>query len=329
MRRIGLVAILLVFSLVSAPSPTQAQPADKVRRIGFLSGTSRSPVLFRDTEGLTQGLREHGYVEGQNLLIEWRFAEGRSDRLPDLAAELIRLKVEVLVTVSSPAAIAAKNATAAIPIVFTQVPDPIALGIVSSLAQPGGNLTGFAQQSVELTGKRLELLKEAVPPLKSVVILTDSANPTRALGVQEAQSVARRLGLEARLIEVRDADELEPTFTTIARERSRGVVMVPSTFLVTHGIQIAELAIKRRLPLLGWTDSWAKLGALVSYGPSTFDTLRRAGGHVAKILDGVKPGNLPVEQPTKFELIINLKTAKALGLTIPQSVLLRADQIIE
>jgi putative tryptophan/tyrosine transport system substrate-binding protein len=269
---------------------------------------------------------------GQNLLIEWRFAEGRNDRLPTFAAELVRLKVEVVVTVSTDAALAAKKATASIPIVFTQVPDPVAQGVVSNLARPGGNLSGFSILAIELTGKRLELLKEAVPSLKSVIILTQRGRPANALTLNEAEIAAPRLGLEARLVEVRDADELESAFTTMARERARGVVLVPSPFLVTHRIQVAELAIKSRLPVLAWTGSgsvWANSGVLVSYGPSTFDILRRAAGHVAKILNGAKPGDLPVEQPTKFELVINLKTAKALGLTIPQSLLLRAVQIIQ
>jgi len=198
---------------------------------------------------------------------------------------------------------------------------------VPSLARPGGNLTGFSILGLELTGKRLELLKEAVPSLKSVIILTHSPNAVNALALKEAQIAARKLGLEARLVEVRDADQLEPAFTTMARERTGGVVLVPSFFFVTHRSQVAELAIKSRLPVLSWTDALS--GALISYGPSSFDIHWRAGGQVAKILNGAKPGDLPVEQPTKLELVINLKTAKALGLTIPSSVLGRADQVIE
>jgi putative tryptophan/tyrosine transport system substrate-binding protein len=266
---------------------------------------------------------------GQNLLIEWRFAEGRNDRLPTFAAELVRLKVEVVVTVSTDAALAAKKATASIPIVFMQVPDPVAQGVVSNLARPGGNLSGFSILAIELTGKRLELLKEAVPSLKSVIILTQRGRPANALTLNEAEIAAPRLGLEARLVEVRDADELESAFTTMARERARGVVLVPSPFVVTHGLRIAELAIKSRLPVLASTSTSSLRGALMSYGPSTSDIFRRAGGHVAKILNGAKPGDLPVEQPTKFEFVINLKTAKALGLTIPQSILTRADEIIQ
>jgi putative tryptophan/tyrosine transport system substrate-binding protein len=280
-------------------------------------------------DALRQGLREHGYVEGHNLLIEWRFAEGRYDRLSGFAEELVRMKVEVVVTLSTEAALAAKNATESIPIIFTQVSDPVASGVVSNLARPGGNLSGFSILAVELTGKRLELLKAAVPSLKSVIILARRGSPVNAVAVKEAQIAAQKLGLEARLVEVRDAGELEPAFTAMARERARGVVLVPSSFLVTHGGEITELAIKRRLPMLVWTDTEALRRALMSYGPSASDVLRRAGGHVAKILNGAKPGDFPVEQPTKFELVINLKTAKAIGLTIPPSVLGRADQVIE
>ena len=324
MRLIGLAVVLSV-GLTLAALAAEAQQTEKVRRIGYLSATSPTEA----SDGLRQGLRSHGYVEGQNLLIEWRFAEGRYDRLPGFAAELVRLKVEVVVTVATEAALAAKKATAAIPIVFTLVSDPVAAGLVSNLARPGANLSGFSMLAIDLTGKRLELLKEAVPSLKSVAILTDRANYVNASVLKEAQIAARKLGLEVRLIEVRDADELEPAFTTIAREGARGIVLVPSPFLVTHRIQIAELATKGRLPVLGWTDTLVQGGALISYGPSAVDIQRRAGGHVAKILNGAKPGDLPVEQPTKIELVINLKTAKALGLTIPQTLLLRADQVIE
>jgi len=326
MRRIGL-AVVLAVSLALAPVAAEAQ-ATKVYRIGFMAQQSAAD-LARYVNAFRQGLREHGYVEGQSLLIEWRFAEGRYDRLQSFAAELVGMKVDVVVTLSTEAALAAKKATASIPIVFTQVSDPVASGLVASLARPGGNLSGFSLIAVELTGKRLELFKEAVPSLKSAIILCHRGSPVNALALNEAEIAAQRLGLEARLVEVRDADELEQAFTMTARERFRGVVLVPSSLLVTHGLRIAELATKRRLPLLGWTDLQAQKGALMSYGPSASDVLRRAGGHVAKILNGAKPGDLPVEQPTKFELIINLKTAKALDLTIPQSILLRADQVIE
>jgi ABC-type uncharacterized transport system substrate-binding protein len=278
MRLIGL-AVALALAVTFAPLAGEAQQADKVRRIGFLSGTSRSPAIAHDLDGLIQGLREHGYLLGQNLLIEWRFADGRTDQLPGFAAELVRLKVEVIVTVSTEAAFAAKKATASTPIVFTQVPDPVASGLVSSLAQPGGNLSGFSILSVELTGKRLELFKEAIPLLKAVIILSHRGSPASALGVKEAEAAASRLRLEARHVDVSDTDELERVFTTLPREPiPPGVVLVSSTFLVAHGSQVADLAIRRRLPLLAWTNTLARSGALMSYGPSTFDVLRRAGG---------------------------------------------------
>jgi ABC-type uncharacterized transport system substrate-binding protein len=309
-------------SIVAAPLAGEAQQAEKVRRIGFLSGTNR----FESYDALRQGLHEHGFIEGQNLRIEWRFAEGRTDRIAGLAAELVSLNVEVIVAVAPDCALAAKKASASTPIVFTQVSDPVALGVVSSLARPGGNLPGFSILALELTGKRLERLKEAVPSLKSVIILTHSGSPSNALALKEAQIAARKLGLEARLVEVRDADQLEPAFTTMARERT-GIVLVPSFLFVTHRRQVAELAIKSRLPAVSWTDGLS--GALITYGPSSFDIHWRAGGYVAKILNGTKPGELPVEQPSKLALVINLKTAQALRLTIPQSLLLRADQVLE
>ena len=313
-------------NIVAGPVGARAQNPDKVRRIGFLSAAIQGSEI---DDALRQGLREQGYIEGQNLLIEWRFAEGRYDQLPGFAAELVRLKVEVVVTLSTEAALAAKNATASIPIIFTQVSDPVASGVVSNLARPGGNLSGFSILAVELTGKRLELLKAAVPSLKSVIILARRGSPVNAVAMKEAQIAAQKLKLEARLVEVRDAEDLEPAFTAMARERATGVVLVPSSFLVTHGDEIGDLATKRRLPMLVWTDTLVLRRALMSYGPSAPDVLRRAGGHVAKILNGAKPGDFPVEQPTKFDLVINLKTAKALGLTIPPSVLGRADQVIE
>jgi putative tryptophan/tyrosine transport system substrate-binding protein len=304
----------------------QAQQTEKIRRIGFLSAALPGPEV---DGAFRQGLREFGYVEGHNLLIERRFAEGSYDRLAGFAAELVRLKVEVVVALSTEAALAAKKATPSIPIVFTQVSDPVASGVVSNLARPGGNLSGFSILTVELTGKRLELIKEGVPSLKSVIILCHRGSPANALALKEAQIAAPRLGLAARLVEVGDAEELEPTFTMMARERASGVVLVPSSFLMTHASQITELATKRRLPLLAWTDALVLRRALMSYGPNTSDVLRRAGGHVAKILNGASLGDLPVERPAKFELVINLKTAKALGLTIPQTLLLRADEVIE
>lgn len=318
-------SVTLALGLFFGPL-AEAQQADQVRRIGFLS--MPTPVLA-NVEAFRQGLREEGYVEGRNLLIEWRSADGKTERLPGLATELVRLKVEVIVTQATEAAPAAKNATASIPIVFTYVSDPVALGLVASLARPGGNITGIASISGDLTGKRIELLKEAIPSLKSVALLTNPANPVSASSMKEAQIAARRLGLDVRLVEVHHPAELEPTLTSIAQERAIAVALVPGGFLVQHRVQIAELATKGRLPVLGWHRTLTESGALISYGVNSVEIARRAASHVAKILKGAKPADLPVEQPTKVELIINMKTARALGLTIPGSLLLRADQVIE
>ncbi len=313
----------LTLGAVAAPLATEAQQAERVRRIGFLSAPPANVEEFR------QGLRENGYVEGRNLLIEWRSADGQDERLPGLAAELVRLKVEVIVTQGTSAPLAAKNATTQIPIVFTYVSDPVALGLVGSLARPGGNMTGVASISGDLTGKRLELLKEAIPSLKSVALLTNPANPASASGITEARVAARRMGLEVRLVEVRHLAELELAVTSIAHERAIAVVLVPGSFLLTYHTQIAELARKGRLPMVGWNRVLAESGTLISYGPSSVEVYRRAASHMDKILKGAKPADLPVEQPTKFELVINLKTAKALGLTIPRTLILQADQVIQ
>jgi len=316
--------VTVAFACVATPSSDDAQQADKVRRIGFLSAPSRFPEI----EGFREGLREHGYVEGRNLLIDWQFADGRDERLLGLASELVTRKVEVIVTFASSAALAAKKATTTLPIVFAAVSEPVALGLVATLPRPGGNVTGFTNIATDLTGKRLELFKEADPSLKSVVILTDPANPASALTLEEAQVAARRLGLKARLLEVHHPSELEPAFAAIAREVGAGVVLVPGPFLFAQRLQIGALATRRRLPVLGWVRAVAESGALISYGASFPDMLRRVAGYVDKILKGAKPADLPVEQPTKFEFVINLKTAKTLGLTIPQTLLLRADEVI-
>jgi len=319
------LAVSLALSILAAPLAAEAQAA-KAPRIGFLSTTTLvDPVV----DGFRQGLREHGYIEGQNLLIEWRFAEGRgSDRLPGFATDLVSRKVEVIVTVGNVAAFAAKKATGTIPIVFAVVHEPVATGLVPSLARPEANVTGITQLGVELIGKRLELLKEAIASLKSVVIPLVRTEPLAERFAKEAQMAGRRLGLEIRPIDVHDIDDLQRAFRAVARE-SGAVCLVPSGLLYTHRLQIGELATKARVPLIGWVSGFVTSGALMSYGPSHFDAGRHAAGFMDKILKGAKPGDLPVEQPTKFELVINLKTAKALGLTIPPSLLLRADQVIE
>jgi len=327
MRQIGLAVVLAVgLALPALTVEAQQVGTGKVYRIGFLGAPAPLPA---NVNAFRQGLRENGYVEGRNLFIEWRSAEGQEERLSGLAAELLRMNVDVIVTEGPSAALAAKNATAVTPIVFTFVPDPVGLGVVAGLARPGGNITGLTNLGVELTAKRVELLKEAIPALKSVVILTDPANPGSAPHLKEAQIAARRLGLEASLVEVRHRSELEPALAKIAHKRNLAVVLAPGPFVFTHRLQIVELATNGRLPVLGWVRSVGESGALITYGANNLDILRHAAVYVDKILKGAKPADLPVEQPTKFELVINLKTAKALGLTIPQSVLLRADQVIQ
>ncbi len=319
------LSVTLILGLLFSPLAA-AQQAERVRRIGFLSAPTPSPAMI---DAFRQGLRENGYVEGRSVLIEWRSAEGKAEQLPGLAAELVRLKAEVIVTVASLATLAAKKATNTIPIVFTQVGDPVGSGIVASLARPGANVTGLSNVTVDLTGKRLELTKEAVPALKSVAILTNPADPLHTSYLKETKIAAGGLRLEVRVVDVRHPSELEPAFTTIVQARVQAVVLAPGPFIFTHRTQIANLSTKARVPVVGWDRELAESGALISYGPNRLEILRRAAVYVDKILKGAKPADLPVEEPMRFELVVNLKTAKALGLTIPQSVLLRADDVMK
>lgn len=319
------ISVTLILGLLFSPLAA-AQQVEKVRRVGFLSAPTPSPAMIN---AFRQGLRENGYVDGRSIVIEWRSAEGKDEQLPRLAAELISLKAEVIVTFASLATLAAKRATTTIPIVFTQVGDPVGSGFVASLARPGANVTGLTNVVVDLTGKRLELTREAVPGLKSVAILTNPADLNRASYLTETEIAAGRLGLEVRVVDARHLSELQPAFTTIAKARAQAVVLAPDPLIFTHRLQIANLATKARVPVVGSDRELAEAGALISYGPNRLETLRRAAVYVDKILKGAKPADLPVEGPTKFELVVNLKTAKALGLTIPQSVLFRADDLIK
>jgi putative ABC transport system substrate-binding protein len=313
-------------ALLASAHSAAAQQVGKVWRIGCLWAPALVPV---DQEAFRQGLRELGYVEGQGLSIEWRSAEGRDERLPSLASEMVRLKVDVIVTVGVTAPAAAQKATSEIPIVFTFVADPVAQGLVRTLAQPGANITGLSTFYAELSAKRLELLREAIPSLKAIVIITTPALPANAAAAQETQMAAHKLGLEGRIVAVRDLAEVESGIKAAAKARAGAVVLIPDPFIYTYRAQIAELATKGGLPVLGWQKRVAESGALISYGINPADVLHRAAYFVDKILKGAKPADLPVEQPTKFELVINMKTAKALGLTIPPSLLARADQVIE
>jgi len=312
----------LVGGLLAAPL-AEAQQVGKVWRIGCLWSP---PPVPADMDAFRQELRRLGHLEGRDLLIELRSAEGSLDRLPGLVSELMKLKVDVIVTIGPPAVAAAQKATSDIPIVFTFVFNPVG-NLVRTLARPGGNITGVAALQSELTAKRLEFLKEAIPSLKSVVILTGPlfVNAT----AQETQAAARGLGLEARIVSVRQPGDLEPAITKVAQVRASAIVLAPDTLFYTYQAQIAKTATQAGVPVVGWTNRMVESGVFMSYAASTADVMQRAAYYVDRILKGAKPGDLPVEQPTKYELVINLKTAKALGLTIPQSILSRADQVIE
>ena len=327
MRLIRLAAILAV-SLTLAPLVAGAQ-STKVYRIGFLGAASASASTSATrVEALRAGLRDLGYVEGKNIVIEYRWAEGKYDRLPVLAAELVRLKVDVLVTAGTPGISAAKQATPTIPIVMAGSGDAVATGLVASLARPGGNITGLTDAVLELRAKWLELLKEAAPRTERVAVLVNPDNPGTVLGFRTLETTARSLRVELHQFEARRPHELEDTFAAMARSRVDAVVVNTDSVLNTNVRIIADLAVKRRLLAAGSTE-FADAGGTIGYGVAFSDNYRRAALFVDKILRGRKPAELPVEQPTKFELVINMKTAKTLGLTIPQTLLLRADQVIE
>jgi len=316
-------------SLLAAPLAAEAQQAGKVPRIGVLSliSASSAPQLF---EAFRQGLRELGYVEGQNLAIEWRYAHGKVERLPDLAAELVRLKPDVIIAISTPTAEAAKQATGTIPIVALIIGDPIAAGLVSSLARPGGNITGVATEiTPALSAKQLQLLKEVVPKIRRVAVLLNPDWDLNAARWNETQRAAQSLRVELVRVEIRHASAIEAAFATMNRERADALFVFgdPLVYILQH--QIGDLATRNRLPSISQYREGADAGGLISYGPNFAASARRAATYVDKILKGAKPADLPIEQPTKLELVINLRTAKALGLTIPPSLLLRADQVIE
>ena len=310
------------------PLAARAQQAGKVPRIGYLSPSSVG-FAARD-EAFRQGLRELGYVEGKNIVIEYRFAEGKFDRLPDLAAELVRLEVDVIVAVVTQASLAAKHATRTIPIVMVGVSDPLGSGLVASLARPGANVTGTSSMTSEVVGKSLELLKEAVPAVSRVAVLWNPDNAIlQAQMLRETQLAAGRLGVELQTFGARSADELEPAFAAITRERVGALLVLADPILVIQQKRIVDFAERNRLPAMYGIKDYAAAGGLMTYAPNMEGQYRRAAAHVDKILKGAKPSDLPVEQPIKFDMVINLKSAKALGLTIPQSLLIRADEVIQ
>ena len=314
--RFALGAVILTFSF-----PAEAQQPKKIPRIGYLTGVGSAP-----SKAFLQGLRDLGYIEGKNILIEFRTTEGKSERLPELAAELVRLKVDVIVADTAGAVIAAKNAMPTIPIVMRNVGDPIALGWVASLAHPGGNITGLATLAPEVSGKRLELLKEVIPKLSRVAFLSTPFKGFRT-SIKETEVVAQVLGLQLHILQIRGADELEGAFDVARNQRAGALLEAQAAFL--YQSRIIDLAAKNRLPTMYNNQRFVELGGLMSYGRRPFFEGPRIASMVDKILKGTKPADIPVEQPTKFELVINLKTAKQTGVTIPPKVLMWADRVIE
>ena len=306
----------------------QQKPA-KVYRIGVLI-PSNPAATARTQEAFKQALREHGYVEGQNVIVERRYGEGRADRLSDLAAELVRIKMDVIATATDPAIAAVKQQTQTIPIVMVGSTDPVATGFVASLARPGGNVTGLSNLSPELSGKRLELLREVVPGLSRVAIVWNPGVRGAVFDYKETESAARSLRLQLQSVEVSRAEDLDRAFSAVTNQRAQAlIVQTPNPVLFSNRAQIVGFAQRNRLPSMYGQSAFVDDGGLMSYGISSVEGWRRAAAYVARILKGAKPADLPVEQPTKFELVINLKTAKAIGLTIPQQLLLRADRVIE
>ena len=319
----------LAGSLPALPLAARAQEPGKPRRIGFLE--AGAPAANRHfLEAFKRGLRELGYVDGQNVVIVDRWADGQVDRFPALLNELIQLKVDIIVVASTAGAVAARAVVTTIPVIFVGVQDPLGVGLVASLGRPGGNLTGFSQAEEDgLVGKRLELFKEAVPPMPRLALIWNPTAPGLAPRLNEARTAAARFGVSLRPFEVRAAKELDGAFAEMTRERMTGLMVLADPLTVRNRAQIVDLAAKARLPGMYPFLEFARTGGLMAYGPSVPELFRRAAGYVDKILKGAKPADLPVEQPTKFELIINLKTAKALGLTIPRRILARADEVIQ
>jgi ABC-type uncharacterized transport system substrate-binding protein len=307
----------------------QAQQPKKVPRIGLLVPDSKSAASIR-TEAFRQGLHELGYVEGQNIVIEYRFADGKMDRFPDLAADLARLKVDIIVSAGGNGITrAAQQATNTIPIVMTNVLDPVGSGFIASLARPGGNITGLTAISSDLAGKRLELVKETFPKASRIAVLLDPGDASKVVELKEVQAAAHSLGIKLQSIEVRSPADFESAFKDGVRKQAGALLVLQSTVTNTHRKPIADLATKNRLPTMWGESGLLDAGGLMSYGPNYADLFRRAATYVDKILKGAKPADIPVEQPKKFEFIINLKAAKQIGLTIPPNVLARADKVIK
>jgi putative ABC transport system substrate-binding protein len=303
-------------------SQVKAQQSSTIPRIGYLGGPSAAAEL-------REGLRERGWIEGQNILVEYRFAGAKPEQLSEFAAELVRLKADVIVAVSTPAAQAARKATDTIPIVFSMVSDPVASGLVVSLARPGGNATGLSNMLPEQSGKLLELLKEAAPGVSRVAVVWDSANPGKILELKEMQTVAPLLGMTLQSLEVHSEKDVQNAFSAISKTRSNGLVTFIDAVTVSHRQKIVDFAAKNRLPSIYQASDFVSAGGLMSYGANRVELHRRAATYVDKILKGTKPVNLTVERPIKFDLVINFKTAKQIDLTIPPNLLVRADRVIK
>ena len=328
MRKAGVLSILFIVVLLVVAIIAEAQQPKKVPRIGYLNTSYFSANPAR-REAFLQGLRELGYVEGKNIVIEWRSSEGKPDRAPVLAAELVRLKVDVIVTGGSTATRPAKEATVTIPIVMTQDSDPVGNGFVASLARPGGNITGLSNFAPELSGKRLELLKEVVPKLSRVAVFGNATVPGNAQMLKETELAAGAFGVKLQYLEMRISADLETVFRAANKSRADAILLLVRGPVALPYREIAELAVKSRLPAIYSGREYVEAGGLMSYGVSLDDLDRRAAAYVDKILKGRKPADLPVEQPKKFEFIVNLKAAKQIGLTIPPNVLARADKVIK
>jgi putative tryptophan/tyrosine transport system substrate-binding protein len=321
---LGALLLALCFMLLAPCFSVQAQPG-KVPRIGFLTAAASTTERI---EAFRQGLRELGYVEGKNIVIEYRTAEGKLENLPALAAELVRLKVDVIITRGPPPTRSAKEATNTIPIVMGWDYDPVGNGFVASLARPGGNITGLSSLAPEISGKQLELLKEIVPKLAQVAVMGTSTIQGNAQALKEIEAVADVFGVHLQYLEVRGPTDIETAFRTISKGRADAVLVLTNPFTFSQRTQVVDLAAKSRLAAIYPQSEYVEDGGLMTYGPSINDLFRRAATYVDKILKGAKPADLPVEQPTKFEFIINLKAAKQIGLTIPPNVLVRADKVI-
>lgn len=318
---------LITLILLSCAELAEAQPSSRAYRVGFLSSLSPEVVSDR-VDAFRQGMRELGYAEGKDLSIEWRYAHGKIERLPSLAAELVRVKVDVILTGGPAVNRFAKEATTTIPVVLSFDNDPVGNGFAASLARPGGNLTGFSTYYPEISGKQLEILKDIVPRLSRLAVIGNSSIAGNAQALRETEKAANAFGVKLKSLDVQNDSEIEAAFLSAIKDRSDAVIVLGSQVVTSHAKQFAAMAVKSRLPAIYWSPEFVQAGGLLSYSVSINDLFRRSAIYVDKILKGAKPGDLPVEQPTKFELMINLKTAKQIGLMIPPNVLARADRVI-